>query len=75
MFGKIKKRFRRRLRSESICDVGQLSDLDSSSIGDSDDQLDEDLLDGPTLVAVDDGKGGVKHITVPQPPDAQSDIG
>ena len=39
-------------------------DLDSSG-GDSDDEDEEqDNNEGPTLVTVDDGKGGVKHIKV-----------
>ena len=78
MFEKIKRRFDRRLKSESVIDgIGQLSDFDTSSIdGDScDEEAEGDLVEGPTLVAVDDGKGGFKHIRVPKPPDAQSDIG
>ena len=38
-------------------------DLDSSG-GDSDDEEEEQDNEGPTLVTVDDGKGGVKHIKV-----------
>ena len=36
-------------------------DLDSASGGESDEDEDQN---GPTLVTVDDGKGGVKHIKV-----------
>ena len=41
-------------------------DLDSSG-GDSDDEEEEQDNEGPTLVTVDDGKGGVKHIKVSDP--------
>jgi hypothetical protein len=45
----------------------------------SDDELDSEFDDdadeeGPTLVTVDDGKGGVKHIKLDKPVDSQSDI-
>ena len=41
-------------------------DLDDSG-GDSDnEEEDEEHNSGPTLVTVDDGKGGVKHIKVSQ---------
>ena len=36
-------------------------DLDSASGGESDEDEEQN---GPTLVTVDDGKGGVKHIKV-----------
>lgn len=43
-------------------------DLDSGSTGgDSDDEDEEEEHNGPTLVTVDDGKGGVKHIKVSDP--------
>ena len=43
-------------------------DLDSGSGGgDSDEEEEEEEQNGPTLVTVDDGKGGVKHIKVSDP--------
>ena len=43
-------------------------DLDSGSAGeDSDEDEEEEEQNGPTLVTVDDGKGGVKHIKVSDP--------
>lgn len=47
-------------------DGENLSDFDSSVV--EDDDSDED---GPTVITVDDGKGGIKHIRVPRPPDRQ----
>jgi len=35
----------------------------------------EDEDDGPTLVTVDDGKGGIKHIKIDRPADTQSEMG
>jgi len=44
----------------------------------SDEELDSDYSDsgeeGPTIVTVDDGKGGIKHIKVDKPVDSQSEI-
>ena len=47
-------------------DGENLSDFDSSVVEDED--SDED---GPTVITVDDGQGGIKHIRVPKPPDRQ----
>ena len=59
---------------------GNVSDLESSdhsgessSCSSSDDEIDVDV-EGPVLVTVDDGKGGIKHIKVDKPPDTQSEI-
>lgn len=44
----------------------------------SDEELDSELDDGdeegPTLVTVDDGRGGVKHVQLERPVDSQSQI-
>ena len=44
-------------------------DLDSGSAGEDseDEEEEEEEQNGPTLVTVDDGKGGVKHIKVSDP--------
>ena len=42
-------------------------DLDSGSTGGDSDDEDEEEQNGPTLVTVDDGRGGVKHIKVSDP--------
>jgi len=41
---------------------------------DSEYEDDVDDAEGPTLVTVDDGKGGVKHVKVDRPVDSQSEI-
>jgi len=41
---------------------------------DSDFENDEDDEEGPTLVTIDDGKGGIKHIKVQKAVDSQSEI-
>ena len=52
----------------------------SSDISASDDELesefedDADNAEGPTIVTVDDGKGGVKQVKVEKPVDSQSEI-
>ena len=45
----------------------------SSDDDDDDDDGDEDFADaeGPTLIAVDDGRGGIRHVRVARPPDEQ----
>ncbi len=78
MFSTLKKKYFSRKRSiAAVADDadGNLSDFDSSSLGNGeDDEVGEDHdLEGPTLIAVDDGKGGFKHVRVSRPPDAQSE--
>jgi len=41
---------------------------------DSDFENDDDDEEGPTLVTIDDGRGGIKHIKVNRPVDSQSEI-
>eukprot|EP00095_Tigriopus_kingsejongensis_P008999 snap_masked-scaffold963_size76285-processed-gene-0.10 protein:Tk08999 transcript:snap_masked-scaffold963_size76285-processed-gene-0.10-mRNA-1 annotation:"atp-sensitive inward rectifier potassium channel 12" len=70
---KLKRRFFRRRKSGvnegGRADGENLSDFDSSMVdSDSDNE-------GPTLITVDDGRGGIKHITVSRPPESQYEIG
>ncbi|TRY63827.1 hypothetical protein TCAL_00777 [Tigriopus californicus] len=50
-------------------DGENLSDFDSSAMDEASDD------DGPTIITVDDGLGGIKHIRVSHPPESQYDTG
>ena len=61
--------------SSSGYDDCQLSDFggsDASEVFGSEDA--EADVEGPTLITVDDGKGGIRHIRVAKPPDTQSEM-
>jgi len=54
-------------QNESVTTDEELdSDSENSEIDDNDEE-------GPTLLTIDDGKGGIQHIKVPRPIDCQSD--
>jgi hypothetical protein len=65
-------------RSRALSDFGlegdnHLSAFDDSSSDDDESDLENEGPEGPTLITVDDGHGGIRHVRVERPPDAQSD--
>ena len=72
---KFRNKFFRRKKSSSLSSVNDGGGSDAENLSDFDSSVVEDTSDsdeeGPTLITVDDGKGGIKHVRVPRAPDRQ----